>query len=72
MPLCEAGADKEFFYRCVVVEELCHQVKQLQEKVNRLHSIRANKQEIDQLFSEMLQSRLRGLEPSFNPGHEES
>ncbi|KAJ7414763.1 hypothetical protein WISP_81831 [Willisornis vidua] len=38
-----------------MVEELCHQEKELQEKVNRLHSIQTNKQEVHGLFSEMLQ-----------------
>lgn len=40
-----------------MVEELCHQVKELQKEVNRLHSIRVNKQEIERLFSETLQSQ---------------
>ncbi|KAJ7428099.1 adaptin ear-binding coat-associated protein 1 [Pitangus sulphuratus] len=40
-----------------MVEELCHQVKELQEEANRLHRIQMNKQEIDQLFTEMLQSQ---------------
>lgn len=57
MPLWEAGADKQLFCRCAVVEELCCQVKELQEEVNRLHSIQVNKQEDERLFSEILQSQ---------------
>lgn len=49
-----------------MIEELCHQVKELKEEVNRLHSIQVNKQESDQLFSEMLQLQtLKSLEFPF-------
>lgn len=41
--------------KCAVAEELCHQVKQIQEEVNKLHSIREKEQEVEQLFSEGLQ-----------------
>ena len=37
------------------VEGLCHQVKELQEEVSSLHSIRDNEKEIDQIFSNALQ-----------------
>lgn len=58
MSLCEAGDDEQFFCRrWAVGEELCHQVKELQEEVNRLHGISAKEQEIDRLFSETLQSQ---------------
>ncbi|KAJ7411667.1 hypothetical protein BTVI_48805 [Pitangus sulphuratus] len=58
MPLCKAGADKQLFCRrYAAVEELCCQVKELQEEVNKLHSIQANGQKRDQLFSETLQSQ---------------
>lgn len=40
MPPQEAEADKQLCCRsCAVGEQLCHQVKELQEEVNRLHSI---------------------------------
>lgn len=41
--------------KCAVAEELCHQVKQLQEEVNKLHNIQEKEQEVEQLFSEGLQ-----------------
>lgn len=46
--LCEAGADSHLFCRRCggVVDELCHQVKDLQECVNRPHSIHEDEQEI--------------------------
>lgn len=57
MPLHEAGADNHSFCRRCVGDELCHQVKELQEEVSRLCSIHENEQEIDRLFSETLQSQ---------------
>ncbi|KAJ7405426.1 hypothetical protein BTVI_69140 [Pitangus sulphuratus] len=47
MPLHEAGANKQLFCRrSAVVEELCHQVMELREEVNKLGSIQVNKQEV--------------------------
>ncbi|KAJ7427215.1 hypothetical protein WISP_08808 [Willisornis vidua] len=56
MPLLETGVGKQLFCkRCAMVQELCHQVKELQEEVNTLHSIQANGQE--RLSTEMLESQ---------------
>lgn len=44
-----------FLRRCAVVEELCCQVEELQEEVNRLHSVRGDEREMDRIFSETLQ-----------------
>lgn len=40
-----------------MAEELCHQVKELQEEMDRPRRIWANEQDTDRLFSEMLQSQ---------------
>lgn len=55
-PLSKAGANKQFFCRkCPVAEDLCLQVREPQEEVNRLCGIWGNEQ--DCFFSEMLQSQ---------------
>ena len=57
-PLAKAGAAGDGFRahrRCAVIKDLCHQVKELQEEVSSLHSIRDNEKEIDQIFSNALQ-----------------
>lgn len=41
--------------RVVLIEDLCHQLNELWEQVSRLHSIRGNKKEINQVLSETLQ-----------------
>lgn len=56
MLLREPGADKQLFCRCAVAEELCHQVRQIQEEVNRLCRIPGNRQLLNSVFTEMLQS----------------
>lgn len=53
---------QSFLFRwCAVVDELCHQVKELQEKVNRLCSIWEKEKEFDRLFSRCYS--LRSLKP---------
>ena len=57
-PLVEAGAAGDGLLacrRCVLIEDLCHQVKELQEEVSRLCSIRDDEEERDWIFSETLQ-----------------
>lgn len=52
--LAKAGAAGDDFparRRYAVIKDLCHQVKELQEEVSSLHSIRDNEKEIDQIFS---------------------
>ncbi|KAJ7395201.1 hypothetical protein BTVI_157606 [Pitangus sulphuratus] len=54
------GPTNSYFAEGAVVEKLCHHVKELQEEVNRLCSIRVKEQERNRLFSETLQSRDSG------------
>lgn len=59
-PLAKSGAAGVSFLghrRCAVIKDLCHQVKELQEEVSSLHSIRDNEKEIDQIFSNTAASR---------------
>lgn len=53
----EASDVLERIGRCVLVEALNHQMKELQEEVRRLHTIRENEQDIDRVFTETLQSQ---------------
>ena len=43
--------------RCAVIKDLCRQVKELQEEVSSLNSIRDKEKEIDQIFSNTAASR---------------
>lgn len=57
-PLAKAGASRDGFLargRCAVIKDLCHHIKELQQEVSSLHSIRDNEKEIDQVFSNTLQ-----------------
>ncbi|XP_068782230.1 uncharacterized protein [Struthio camelus] len=57
-PLREAWADSQLScVRCAVVDQLRHQIKELQEEVSRLRSIREDEREIDRVFSEIVQLR---------------
>ncbi|KAK4811096.1 hypothetical protein QYF61_016382 [Mycteria americana] len=53
----EASDVLETIGSCVLIEALNHQMKELQEVVRRLHTIRENEQDIDRVFAETLQSQ---------------
>ncbi|PKU32217.1 rna-directed dna polymerase from mobile element jockey- hypothetical protein [Limosa lapponica baueri] len=53
----EASDVLEIIGRCLLVDALNHHMKELQEEVRRLHTIRENEQNIDRVFAETLQSQ---------------
>lgn len=55
-PLSEARrAGPLSWRRCAILEELCHQVEDLQQEVSMLCSIREHEKRIVSIFSEILQ-----------------